>query len=134
MPDPKAREACPVSILVSLLSGPWTLYILWVLCYKSPLRFGALHREIEGISTKVLTERLRMLEAEEILYREYQPTIPPQVTYGLTARGQELMGIISQLDAIAQRWYGREQLFIEKESDGQTVPSSNPHPQQKQHV
>lgn len=106
MHDTEDREACPVSILVSLLSGPWTLYILWVLCAKSPIRFGALHREIKGISTKVLTERLRMLEAEGILDRDYQPTIPPQVTYSLTERGQELVGIISQLDALAQRWYG----------------------------
>lgn len=108
MHDAEDHKSCPVSILVSLLSGPWTLYILWVLCSKSPIRFGALHREIKGISTKVLTERLRMLEAEGILYREYQPTIPPQVTYGLTERGQELMGIIEQLDALAQHWYGRE--------------------------
>lgn len=93
---------------MSLLSGPWTLYILWVLCNKGPIRFGALRREIEGISTKVLTERLRMLEAEGIVYREYKPTIPPEVTYGLTARGGELMDIISQLDGLARRWYGQE--------------------------
>lgn len=103
------REACPVSILMSLLSGPWTLYILWVLGNKGPIRFGALSREIEGISTKVLTERLRMLEAERILYRDYNPTVPPQVSYGLTARGKELTDIIDQLDRLARRWYGREQ-------------------------
>lgn len=109
MNEPQAQKNCPVGILVSLLSGPWTLYILWVLCHQSPIRFGALHRAITGISTKVLTERLRMLEAQGILYREYQPTIPPQVSYGLTAHGQELMGIIGQIDALAQRWYGYEQ-------------------------
>ena len=98
---------CPVSILVSLLAGPWTLYILWVFCHQSPIRFGALHRAISGISTKVLTERLRMLEAEGIIYRDYQPTIPPQVTYGFTDRGQELIGIIRQLDLLALRWYGQ---------------------------
>ena len=54
MPDAKKHEACPVSILMSLLSGPWTLYILWVLFNKSPIRFGALQREIEGISAKNL--------------------------------------------------------------------------------
>jgi DNA-binding HxlR family transcriptional regulator len=100
---------CPVSILTSLLSGPWTLYILWVLCNKSPIRFGALRRTIDGISTKVLTERLRMLESEGVVYREYNPTIPPEVTYGLTARGGELMEIINQLDELARRWYDYEQ-------------------------
>ena len=101
------HKGCPVSILMELLSGPWTLYLIWVLCYKGPMRFGALQREISGISTKVLTERLRMLEAEDILYRDYKPTIPPQVTYGLTTRGRELMAIIDQLDGLAKRWYGQ---------------------------
>ncbi len=81
------------------------------------MRFGALHREIQGISTKVLTERLRMLETEGIIYREYKSTIPPQVTYGLTDRGQELMGVIEQIDTIAQRWYGQPQPDGAKDKD-----------------
>ncbi|MBN3886513.1 MAG: helix-turn-helix domain-containing protein [Nostoc sp.] len=105
----KNPDACPVSILMSLLSGPWTMYILWVLCNSGPTRFGALKRQVEGISTKVLTERLRMLEAAAIIYREYEPTVPPQVTYGLTERGQELIEILHQLNALAERWYGSEQ-------------------------
>lgn len=89
-----------------MLSDPRMLYLLWVLCAKGPLRFGELRRQINGISTKVLTERLRMLEAEGIAYRDYKPTIPPEVTYGLTARGGELMEIINQLGGLAKRWYG----------------------------
>jgi DNA-binding HxlR family transcriptional regulator len=103
----KDREVCPVSTLMSLLSGSWTLYILWVFCNKGAVRFGVLKREIENISTKVLTERLRMLETENIVYREYKPTIPPEVTYGLTERGRELMDIIHQLDGVAKLWYGQ---------------------------
>ncbi|WP_322714514.1 helix-turn-helix domain-containing protein [Nostoc sp. ChiSLP03a] len=102
-------DACPISILMSLLSGPWTMYILWVLCNRGSIRFGALKRQVEGISTKMLTERLRMLEAAEIIYRQYEPTIPPQVTYGLTERGQELIEILHQLNGLAERWYGSEQ-------------------------
>ena len=105
----KNPDACPVSVLMSLLSGPWTMYILWVLCNSGPTRFGALKHLVEGISTKVLTERLRMLEAAEIIYRQYKPTIPPQVTYGLTEHGQELIDVLHQLNALAERWYGSEQ-------------------------
>jgi DNA-binding HxlR family transcriptional regulator len=85
----KEHADCPIATLTNMLSGPWTVYLIWVLRYKSPIRFGVLQREISGISTKVLTERLRMLEAEGIVYREYKPTIPPEVTYGLTTRGKE---------------------------------------------
>ncbi|MEH1875200.1 winged helix-turn-helix transcriptional regulator [Nostoc sp.] len=107
--NPENPDACPVNILMSLLSGPWTMYILWVLCNSGPTRFGALKQLVEGISTKVLTERLRMLEAAEIIYRHYEPTVPPQVTYGLTERGQELIEILHQLNALAERWYGSAQ-------------------------
>jgi len=90
---------------MDILSGPWTMYLLWVLSTNGPTRFGVLKRRIEGISTKVLTERLRKLEQEGILYRHYEPTVPPQVTYGLTARGQELVGVLDQLNDLALRWY-----------------------------
>jgi DNA-binding HxlR family transcriptional regulator len=105
----KNPDACPISILMSLLSGPWTMYILWVLCSSGPTRFGALKHLVTGISTKVLTQRLRMLETAEIIYRHYEPTVPPQVTYGLTERGQELIDVLHQLNALAERWYGSEE-------------------------
>lgn len=57
-----------------------------------------------GISSKMLTERLRMLEKAEIIYRHQEPTVPPRVTYGLTAEGQELTKILDQLNTVAQRW------------------------------
>jgi DNA-binding HxlR family transcriptional regulator len=103
------RIDCPLGTLTGLLSGPWTIYLIWVLRHQSPIRFGALQREISGISTKILTERLRMLEAEGIVYREYKPTIPPEVTYGLTTRGQELIEIIDRLNELAKRWYENTQ-------------------------
>ena len=55
-----------------------------------PTRFGALRRQVEGISSRVLTERLRGLEQKGILYREYEPTIPPAVTYGIAKRMRRL--------------------------------------------
>ncbi|MBD2105865.1 helix-turn-helix domain-containing protein [Nodosilinea sp. FACHB-13] len=100
------RSPCPVSVLMNLLSGPWTMYIIWTLSTSGPTRFGALRRQVEGISTKMLTERLRMLEQEGIVYRHYEPTVPPQVTYSLTERAGELVTILDQLNGLAQRWYG----------------------------
>ncbi|BAZ14840.1 HxlR family transcriptional regulator [Calothrix sp. NIES-4071] len=101
--------SCPITALTNLLIGPWTLYILWILRSKGPTRFGALKRQIEGISSKVLTEKLRMLEEAEVIYRVYEPTIPPQVTYGLTERAQDLIIVLDQLEAVAHKWYAQEQ-------------------------
>lgn len=95
---------CPSAQLLNLIAGSWTLNILWLLSNNGPTRFGELKRKIAGISAKVLTERLRMLEEEDIIYRDYKPTIPPQVTYGLAARGEDLAQVLALIDKIAQKW------------------------------
>lgn len=100
----EAYPHCPSEQILKLLSGPWTLTILWLLSNHGPTRFGELRRQTNGISAKVLTERLRMLEAEDIIYRDYKPTIPPQVTYGLAARGKDLAQVLSLIDKVAKKW------------------------------
>lgn len=91
--------------LLRLLMGPWTTYILWVLENQGTLRFGELKRTIPGISSRMLTERLRSLETAQIVFRDYRPTIPPEVRYGLTERGQELGTVLASLNLLAQRWF-----------------------------
>ena len=90
--------------LLRLLSGPWTTHLLWVLRQTGPMRFGALKRSVSGISSRVLTQRLRMLEEAGVVFREHRPTIPPEVTYGLTERGAELGGVLDGLEVVARRW------------------------------
>lgn len=104
MPLPKSEMGCPMDAILRLLMGPWTTYILWVLRNDGPTRFGELKRKVQGISAKVLTERLRLLESADVIERHYQPTIPPQVTYSLSRRGLELGPLLKSLDDIAQRW------------------------------
>ena len=99
-----AQGCCPMDAVLRLLMGPWTTYILWVLMTKGPIRFGALRREIAGISAKMLTERLRLLESEGIVERSYEPSIPPAVSYALTERGHELRAALSSLNELAERW------------------------------
>jgi DNA-binding HxlR family transcriptional regulator len=97
-------EACSIETLLNQLSGTWTTYILWFLHKDGALRFGELRRKIGNISTKVLTERLRMMEQMGVINRHYEPTIPPQVTYSLTDRGKELTKALTPLYKIALRW------------------------------
>lgn len=96
--------SCPMEALLRLITGPWTLHIIWVLSEEGPKRFGELKRTVPGISTRVLTERLRMLEQAGVIWREQAQTIPPAVTYGLTARGKELRSVLDSLGDIAHRW------------------------------
>lgn len=97
-------RGCPLDELLRLLGAHWTPHVLWVLHHDGPTRFGALRRRLSGVSAKVLTERLRSLEAAGVIYRHQVPSIPPRVTYGLTARGLELADVLSGLDRVAARW------------------------------
>ena len=105
---PQSPAGCPMDAILRLLMGPWTTYILWVLCGDGPTRFGALKRRVPGISGKMLTERLRMLEEARVVYRHYEPTIPPQVTYGLAKRGEELREVLDKLGEVALRWQAED--------------------------
>jgi len=104
MAVPKSPVGCPMDALLRLLMGPWTTYILWVLRSNGPTRFGELKRRVSGVSAKVLSERLRMLVEAGVVHRQFEATIPPQVTYSLTVRGQELREVLDRLNDVAVRW------------------------------
>lgn len=104
MAVPKSPVGCPMDALLRLLMGPWTTYILWVLRSNGPTRFGELKRRVSGVSAKVLSERLRMLVESGVVHRQFEATIPPQVTYSLTVRGQELRDVLDRLNEVAVRW------------------------------
>jgi DNA-binding HxlR family transcriptional regulator len=80
------------------------MHVLWVLSTNGPTRFGALRRQVVGISSRVLTERLRVLEQKGFVFRDYEPTIPPSVTYGITKRMKDIGKVMGDLDALARKW------------------------------
>ncbi len=103
---PPSPLGCPIDALLRLISGPWTTYLLWTLHTNGPTRFGELKRKMGTISAKVLTERVRMLEQAGVIYRHQEPTVPPQVTYSLTDKGDELITTFEPLATLARRWAG----------------------------
>jgi DNA-binding HxlR family transcriptional regulator len=92
--------------MLELLTRPWTLHILWALNHQGPLRFGVLRKQIDGISARVLTERLRTLEGAGFVFRHYEQTIPPAVTYGITERMKDIEKVLAQMEGLARKWQG----------------------------
>src|ERR1035438_972804 len=86
----KSPSPCAIGGLLEVLTRPWTLHILWSLSTNGPMRFGILRKNIEGISSRVLTERLRTLEDNGFIFRHYETKIPPAVTYGITDRMKDI--------------------------------------------
>jgi DNA-binding HxlR family transcriptional regulator len=103
---PKRAKPAPCAIhgLLQDLTRPWTLHILYALCHNGPARFGVLRLRVEGISSRVLTERLRVLEKKGFVYRNYEATIPPAVTYGITNRMKDIGKVLGQLERLARKW------------------------------
>jgi len=99
--------------LLRLLMGPWTTYILWLLYSNGVLRFGQLKRFMPDVSAKVLTERLRMLEQAKLVHRDYVPSIPPQVSYSLTEKGQDLQNVLEGLNVLAVKWSAEDMAAAE---------------------
>ena len=87
---------CPVATAVSLIGGKWKLLIIRNL-KERPWRFNELQRDIEGISQKVLTDSLRQMIDDGLVYRHDYQEIPPKVEYGLTELGKEMLPIINAL-------------------------------------
>jgi DNA-binding HxlR family transcriptional regulator len=80
---------CPTRTVLDHVTSKWGVLVIIALS-RQGLRWGELRRTIEGISEKMLASTLRTLEADGLVLREAQATIPPRVDYSLTDRGHEL--------------------------------------------
>jgi DNA-binding HxlR family transcriptional regulator len=83
-------ERCPVTDVLHRISDKWTLLVL-VLLGSRPYRFNELHRNIQGISQRMLTRTLRALEQDGIVQRSVFPTVPVSVEYSVTDLGRSLL-------------------------------------------
>ena len=87
---------CPVATAVSLVGGKWKLLIIRNLRMRS-WRFNELQRDLEGISQKVLTDSLRQMMDDGLVYRHDYQEMPPRVDYSLTELGEKLLPITGEI-------------------------------------
>ena len=89
-------DACPVSGLFRRLGDRWSMLLIILLGQRTH-RYNELHRAIEGISQRMLTRTLRILETDGLVTRTVHPTNPPSVEYALTDLGRSLLVPVSAL-------------------------------------
>lgn len=87
---------------MNLLSQKWTGLIVYQLL-SGPQRFCHIESSI-GVSGKVLSERLKILENEGIVKREVYPETPVRIEYSLTDKGRALEPIIRDIENWSQTW------------------------------
>jgi len=93
-----------VSEVLARVGDKWTVLVVSLLG-GGPMRFSELRRAVDGISQKMLTTTLRLLERDGFCTRKVFPTVPPRVEYELTALGRDLLVPVKALAdwAIANR-------------------------------
>lgn len=97
-----APPLCPLSECMRLLRGAWAPNVIWNLS-KQPRRFGELRVDIPRVSARVLSARLRELEAKGVVTRTVMPTTPPSVEYALTELGHELVPAIAAIVEVGRK-------------------------------
>ena len=104
----RKSPVCPIHEVIEVFARPWVLHILYALSMQGPARFSVLKSRIEGISARLLAERLRLLEQQGFVYRNYEQTIPPTVTYGITPRMKDVQRVLEELERVARKWQEAE--------------------------
>lgn len=100
------EEWCPIQATAILLCKKWHPVILHRLMTQGPLGFNALKEEVDGISSKVLSDNLEDLADHGLVEREVVSEKPFRVEYSLTPRGDSLETIIMDM-----RDWGRDNLM-----------------------
>jgi DNA-binding HxlR family transcriptional regulator len=92
-------------IIENCVGCKWTLHIL-AQVRAGVCRPGQLERSAEGLTAKVLSERLQKLTRFGILEKRSFPEIPPRVEYSLTPFGERLMDILDQVELLQRERKG----------------------------
>ena len=90
-------------LVQQLLSGKRKILILWYLSGKV-LRFNDIKRRLPDVTQKMLTQQLRSLEEDNLIYRKVYPVVPPKVEYGLTELGEKIIPILEMMHGFGSEY------------------------------
>ncbi len=119
--SPEPPQPCALTECMAIIGGAWTTNVIWSL-RAGPRRFSELRIDIPPVSPKVLTVRLRELEAGGIILRKVKPTSPPSVEYSLTAHGEQLVPAIEAIVAVGHKIKTER---ANRDESGELLPDAN---------
>lgn len=99
------RSNCPINYALESFGDKWTLLIIRDLMFKSKQSFGEFLTSNEKISTNILTDRLKHLEAIGIITREVSGENRSKGVYLLTQKGKDLLPIMLEITQWSGRYY-----------------------------
>ena len=106
--SPTAQVCSRFHRAIELIGSRWTGAILQTLL-QGRCRYAAIKGAIPDITDRMLSERLRSLEAEGLVERAVIPDTPVRVEYELTTKGRELQNALREIGNWAERWIPLEE-------------------------
>ncbi len=102
------KKICPrFERALTILNHRWNTLLIYQLL-EGPKRFSAIKNQL-GISSRVLTERLKELEIEQIVTRTVIPSTPVVIEYELTAKGHALAPVLQAIEEWSSMWVNIEE-------------------------
>jgi DNA-binding HxlR family transcriptional regulator len=98
---------CPIAAGLGVLGKKWTLLILRDISMRKEERFSELRKSVEGITNRVLSMRLRELEAEGLIEKVENRESPRFTRWNLTKKGWDAVPILMSLVAYGSKWYAQ---------------------------
>src|SRR5713226_3220113 len=99
-----AEQVCPrFHQAIELVGKRWTGAVIRALMGR-PRRFGEILEAVPDLHDRLLSERLKELETEEIVVRRVYPETPVRIEYALTERGRDLERLLAEVEHWAHRW------------------------------
>lgn len=96
-------EICPIRNVIARFGNKWAFLVLYTINENEVVRFSELCKAIPDVSSRMLSETLRVLEADGFISRKVYPVVPPKVEYRLTRLGASLIPHIVALTEWAQQ-------------------------------
>ena len=87
-------DITPFNYAVSLIGGKWKMQILFWLWKHEVMRYSEIKKALGEVTHKMLSNRLKELEADGLIIRHEYPGVPPKVEYYLSEKGQSLMPVL----------------------------------------
>lgn len=87
---------CSMELTLALIGGKWKSLILWRLG-DNTLRFSELKKSLPQVTQKMLTQQLRELAEDGLVYRHVYTQVPPRVEYSLTQAGRSILPILNTM-------------------------------------
>jgi DNA-binding HxlR family transcriptional regulator len=105
---------CPVAATLDVVGDRWTLLIVRDLL-RGFTRFSQFRRSVEGVTTSLLSDRLKLLEREGVIERRFYSDHPPRAEYLLTAKGHALGMVVGALASWGEEWLDHDLALVDND-------------------